>query len=172
MHRVIASMRWLTVLGLLTGIGFLMAPVNADVEPFEVGVLADSVSVAKTSRTGADSLTEDIILHNLFAPARTAPSRRYTANTAGGDAGSDMTPSTPARSGFTPELIGTAVSEKPGEARALLLLLPADPTPRLYAVGDRAGGFTVVSIDARAVVLSGPRGRVVLRLPENEENHS
>jgi hypothetical protein len=172
MHRLIDSMRWLTVLSLVTGLGFLIAPVNADVEPFEVGVLADSVSVATTSRTGADSLTEDIILHNLFAPSRTAPSRRFTANTTAGDEGSDMTPSTPAGGGFKPELVGTAVSEKPGETKALLLLLASDPTPRLYAVGDRAGGFTVVSIDARAVVLSGPRGRVVLRLPENEENYS
>ena len=172
MHRAIDSMRWLTVLGLLAGIGFLIAPVNAYVEPFEVGTLADSVPVALTSRTGADSLTEDIILYNLFAPSRSAPSRRYAANTSTGDAGSDMAPSTPNTGGFTPELIGTAVSEKPGETKALLRLLASDPTPRLYAVGDRAGGFTVVSIDARAVVLSGPRGRVVLRLPENEENHS
>ena len=80
--------------------------------------------------------------------------------------------SSPMVSSFTPELIGTAVSSKPGETKALLRLLASDPTPRLYAVGDRAGGYSVVSIDARAVVLSGARGRVVLRLPENEENHS
>lgn len=172
MQRAIDTMRWLTVLGLVTGIAFLLAPASADVEPFDVGILADSVTVATTSRTGADSLTEDIILHNLFAPSRTAPSRRYAASAAAGDAGSGMGPSAPAGGGFSPELIGTAVSGKSGETRALLVLLASDPTPRLYAVGDRAGGFTVVSIDARAVVLSGPRGRVVLRLPENEENHS
>jgi hypothetical protein len=168
----IDTMRWLTVLGIVTGIGFLIAPVNTDVEPFEVGVLADSVAVATSSSTAADSLTEDIILYNLFAPSRTAPSRRFAANAAADDPSSDMAPPTPASSGFTPELIGTAVSEKPGETKALLRMLASDPTPRLYAVGDRAGGFTVVSIDARAVVLTGPRGRVVLRLPENEENHS
>ena len=81
-------------------------------------------------------------------------------------------PSPSVGAGFTPELIGTAVSERPGETRALLRLLANDATPRLYSVGDRAGGYSVVSIDARAVVLSGPRGRVVLRLPENEESHS
>jgi hypothetical protein len=171
-HRATDTMRWLTVLGLMTGIGFLIAPVNADVEPFAVGRLADSVAFATTTPTGADSLTEDIILYNLFAPSRTAPSRRYASNSAAGDASSEMAPSTFPGGGFTPELIGTAVSEKPGETKALLRLLASDPTPRLYAVGDRAGGFTVVSIDARGVVLSGPRGRVVLRLPENEENHS
>lgn len=170
MHRATDTMRWLTVLGLMTGIGFLVAPVNADVEPLAVGVLADSVAVSPTSRTGADSLTEDIILYNLFAPSRTAPSRRYAASSTVGEP--DAAPSPSASGGFTPELIGTAVSEKPGDTKALLRLLASDPTPRLYAVGDRAGGFTVVSIDARAVVLSGPHGRIVLRLPENEENHS
>ena len=168
MHRAIDSMRWLTVLGLVAGIGFLLAPVNAKVEPFEVGVLADSVSFAATSGTGVDSLTEDIILYNLFAPSRTAPSRRYSA--ASGSNPENDTPSPPMGGSFTPEIIGTAVSARPGETRALLRLLASDPTPRLYAVGERAGGFTVVSIDARSVVLSGPRGRVVLRLPENEEH--
>ena len=172
MHRAIDTMRWVMVLGLVAGVGFLFAPVNADVEPFEAGILADSFSVATTSRIAADSLTEDIILYNLFAPSRTAPSRRFAANTAADDPGSDMALPTPASAGFTPELIGTAVSQNPGETKALLRMLASDPTPRLYAVGDRAGGFTVVSIDARAVVLTGPRGRVVLRLPENEENHS
>ena len=172
MSRAIDTMRWLTALGLLTGAGFLLAPVNTEVEPLEVGILPDSVPIAATTRTGADSLSEDIILYNLFAVSRTAPSRRYSGSSAAEqDAGSTMSPS-PLASSFMPELIGTAVSGKPGETRALLRLLASDPAPRLYAVGDRAGGYSVVSIDARAVVLSGPRGRVVLRLPENEENHS
>ena len=172
MNRAIDVMRWVTVLGLLAGIGFLIAPVNDEVEPFDVGILADSVKVSASSGSSADSLTEDIILYNLFAPSRTAPPRRYSATSAAtGDGGSEMS-SSPMTSSFMPELIGTAVSSKPGETKALLRLLASDPTPRLYAVGDRAGGYSVVSIDARAVVLSGPRGRVVLRLPENEENHS
>lgn len=172
MHRALDAMRWLTVLGLVTGVGLLLAPANADVEPFDVGVLADSVPVAVTLPTGADSLTEDIILYNLFAPSRTAPSRRSAAgNAAAQDAGSDMgLPSL--GTSFVPELVGTMVSEKAADTKALLRLVASDPTPRLYAVGDKAGGYSVVSIDARSVVLSGPRGRVVLRLPENEENHS
>lgn len=170
--RAIATMRWLTVLGLVTGVGFLLAPVNADVEALEVGIPSDTIPVAATTRIGADSVTEDIILYNLFASSRTAPPRRYSgASTATQDPGTEMSPSS-LTSSFMPELIGTAVSGKPGETKALLRLLASDPAPRLYAVGDRAGGFSVVSIDARTVVLSGPRGRVVLRLPENEENHS
>jgi hypothetical protein len=166
-------MRWFTALGLVAGIGFLLAPATEEVEPFEVGILADTVPVSAASRTSADSLTEDIILYNLFTPSRTAPARRNAAaNVASPDPGGEMNPSSSMAGGFSPELIGTAVSDKPGETKALLRLLASDPVPRLYAVGDKAGGFSVVSIDARAVVLSGPRGRVVLRLPENEENHS
>jgi hypothetical protein len=173
MHRAIVAMRWVSVLGLLAGVGFLVVPPGDDVEPFAVGVLADSVPIPLVSNT-IDSLTEDIILYNLFAPSRTAPARRYAASTAPDDGGARVDPNAASASvgGFTPELIGTAVSERAGETRALLRLLANDPAPRLYGVGDRAGGYSVVSIDARAVVLSGPRGRVVLRLPENEESHS
>ena len=173
MHRAIVAMRVVSTLGLLAGIGFLLAPSGNDVEPFAIGVLADSVPILVVSNSSADSLTEDIILYNLFAPSRTAPARRYASASATDDGAMDPnTPPASVSSGFTPELIGTAVSERGGETRALLRLLANDPAPRLYGVGDRAGGYSVVSIDARVVVLSGPRGRVVLRLPENEENHS
>lgn len=173
-NRVSDALRWLGVLGLVSGTGFLLAPASAKVESMAIPALADSVPIPVLERSRSDSLTEDIILYNLFSPSRSAPSRRYAAGTAAGvDANPEGSPPSPSLAGgFTPELIGTAVSERPAETRALLRLLPADPAPRLYAVGDRAGGYTVVSIDARAVVLSGPRGRVVLRLPENEENHS
>ena len=40
---------------------------------------------------------------------------------------------------------------------------------RLYAVGDRDGGYRVVSIAPRSVVLAGPRGRVTLRLDPQED---
>ena len=171
MQRLIDAMRWVTVFGLIAGIGFLLAPTNTNIDPFEVGVLADSVPTV-TAKAGADSLTEDIILYNLFAPSRTAPSRRYTAgNAAAPDAGADVNAQA-MTSSFMPELIGTMIAEKPADSRALLRLLASDPSPRLYAVGDKAGGYTVVSIDARSVVVSGSRGRVVLRLPEHEENHS
>jgi hypothetical protein len=175
LYRAIVAMRWISALGLHAGIGFLLAPPSDDVEPFAVSVLADSVPMFVVAKTRADSLTEDIILYNLFAAGRTAPARRYAAASAAIDDRAMFDPDTPSPSvggGFRPELIGTAVSERPGETRALLRLLANDPAPRLYGVGDRAGGYSVISIDARAVVLSGPRGRVVLRLPENEESHS
>jgi hypothetical protein len=174
MYRAIVAMRWASVLGLLAGIGFLLAPPSDDVEPFAVSVLADSVPMSLVAKSRADTLTEDIILYNLFAPGRSAPARRYSASAVTDDrAMVDQDTASPSVGGsFRPELIGTAVSERPGETRALLRLLANDPAPRLYGVGDRAGGYSVISIDARAVVLSGPRGRVVLRLPEIQESRS
>lgn len=174
MYQAIIVMRWVSVLGLLAGIGFLLAPPADDVEPFAVSILGDSVPVSVVAKTRADSLTEDIILYNLFAPGRNAPVRRYAASAATDDrAMVDPDSRSPSvGGGFRPELIGTVVSERAGETRALLRLLANDPAPRLYGVGDRAGGYSVISIDARAVVLSGPRGRVVLRLPEIQESRS
>ena len=170
MGRLTDVMRVIAVVAALLGLGFMVAPTTVDVAP--LALPAHSADTMMTpARVSADSITEDIILYNLFSPSRTAPSRRYTTQSVvnqGGAPDESVAPST----GFSPVLIGTAVSERPGETRALLQLLANDPTPRLYAVGDRAGGYSVVSIDSRAVVLNGPRGRVVLRLPENEESHS
>ena len=174
MNRANDVIRVLGIVALLLGVGFLVAPTHTDVEPLDVPAAAESRLPPPDARAHADSLTEDIILYNIFSPSRTTPSRRYAG--AAGDPGMNATASDAtggsAEGGFKPELIGTAVSERPGETRALLRLLASDLTPRLYAVGDRAGGYSVVSIDARAVVLAGPRGRVVLRLPEDQESDS
>ena len=173
MGRMTDVMRVIAVVAALLGLGFMVAPSNVAVAP--LALPAHSADTMMTpARVPADSITEDIILYNLFSPSRTAPSRRYTAQSVvnSGGAPDENNYSTAPSSGFSPVLIGTAVSDKPGGTRALLQLLANDPTPRLYAVGDRAGGYSVVSIDSRAVVLNGPRGRVVLRLPENEESHS
>lgn len=174
MHRATDALRWVSVLALIAGISFLFAPTSATVAPVAINPSVDSVIADANTRSRADSLTEDIILYNLFSPSRSAPSHRTTAmnSATGQDARMADGSATGFSSGFRPELIGTATSEKPGETRALLRLLANDATPRLYAVGDQAGGYSIISIDARSVVLNGPRGRVVLRLPENEENRS
>ena len=167
-------MRAVAVAFFLLGVLLLFAPTSTDVAPRAVPESSALAATPAEGRAAADSLAEDIILYNLFTPSRTAPTRRYAGPNvaaAGGMTDVNGEPSSPA-AGFMPVLIGTAVSERPGETRALLQLIASDPTPRLYGVGDRAGGYSVVSIDARSVVVTGPRGRVVLRLPENEENHS
>lgn len=165
--NLLTTLRAVTAVALLAALGFLLAPAGAEVEPLEAPT-SDTLQVASGSeRLQADSLAEDIILYNLFSPSRSAPNRRTTSAVTPDDAPNEVEPA----NGFSPELVGTAVSDRPEETKALLKLLANDPAPRLYAVGDRAGGYTVVSIEARSVVLNGPRGRVVLRLPQ-EENHS
>ena len=172
MGRLTDIVRVIAVAAALLGLGFLLAPTSVEVAPLPFPAHGADTMMSP-ARVGVDSIAEDIILYNIFSPSRTAPARRYTSQSvAGGSAPDDNSESMAPSGGFSPVLIGTAVSERPGETRALLQLLATDPTPRLYGVGDRAGGYSVVSIDARAVVLNGPRGRVVLRLPENEESHS
>lgn len=181
MGRTYDVMRALAIAGFLVGVAFLFGPSDSDVAPLALPDLREVSTAPTDARAHADSLSEDIILHNLFSPSRSAPSGRYrgpgmtTGGAQDGDAsgmyatagGGSM-----AGTSFTPSLVGTAVSERPGETRALLVLDPADMTPRLYAVGESAGGYRVVSIEARSVELAGPRGRVVLRLPQDMEDNS
>ena len=160
MGRMTDVMRVIAVAAVLLGLGFMVAPTKIGVTRLALPQHVADSTMASPARVQADSITEDIILYNLFSPSRTAPSRRYSAQSvsssgAAPDENNEAAPS----SGFSPVLIGTAVSDRPGETRALLQLLATDPTPRLYAVGDRAGGYSVVSIDARAVVL----GRLAIR---------
>lgn len=172
MTRMIDVMRLATIASLAIAAAFLVLPANTAVTPLPLPETPGFQSSSPGARADADSLAEDIILFNLFSPSRTAPSRRYAGpGTTGGDMGGTDSPpmSQPA---FSPALLGTAVSETPGATRALLQLDPADLTPRLYGVGEGAGGYRVVSIEARSVQLAGPRGRVVLRLPQDREENS
>ena len=173
MDRATRFLRISAVAGLAAGVAFLAAPATTTMDALETSA-SNPVAFRIPGQAGADSLAEDIILYNLFAPSRSAPSRRAASSgmasgqaaAPGGDV--EMQPGM----GFQPALVGTAVSDRPGETRALLQLDPADPAPRLYAVGDQAGGYRVVSITAREVVVTGPRGRIVLRLPQREEENS
>ena len=175
MGRASDVMRVATIVGFLVGVAFLFAPTGTEVSPLALPELP-AVSTAPTDRSGADSLAEDIILHNLFSSSRSAPSGRYRGPGMTGTQDADVSGYSPSpgmgNSGFTPSLVGTAISERPGATRALLVLDPADLTPRLYSVGESAGGYRVVSIEARSVELAGPRGRVVLRLPQDMEDDS
>lgn len=169
MDRRLLALRLTTITALAAAALFLLLPA-APPAAASGAVALDTAAVATPAPTAnADSLAEDVILHNLFSPSRAAPDRRVVSSgdTASGMSSTDMTPN----AGFQPVLAGTAISERPGDTRALLQLDPADPAPRLYAVGDQAGGYRVVSIEAREVVIAGPRGRLVLRLPQRQEEN-
>jgi hypothetical protein len=56
-----------------------------------------------------------------------------------------------------------------GDATALLRLDARLSEPRLYRVGDSAGGYRVAEIADRSVTLTGRGGRMVLRLARPDQ---
>lgn len=123
------------------------------------------------------AVAEEIALANVFAASRTPPASRYLPPELAGDsaygtmddpgATTPMAPEVAGEGMEVPRLFGTVVG--PGGTRALLHLDAGASGPRLYGPGDRDGGYQVVSIAPRAVVLRGPRGRVTLRLDPEED---
>jgi hypothetical protein len=122
------------------------------------------------------AVAEEIVMTNVFAASRTAPRERYLPPELAGDSAfgvmaepaSDVAmPVDAAVEGDVPVLFGTVVA--PEGTRALLHLDALASSPRLYAPGEGDGGYTVVSIAPRSVVLRGPRGRITLRLDPEED---
>lgn len=155
----------------LGGIFLLLPPSLGDVTlPPLAG---DSSFAAPTVAPGDPALAEDVVLANVFSSRRTPPTTRYTPPDAAMDSSGGMIAEPtlpgdmPAMATGEPVLLGTVVGVR--GTQALLQLDPLSGPARLYAVGDRDGGFRVVSIAPRAVVLAGPRGRVILRLDPQEE---
>lgn len=173
MDRTVISLRLTTVAAVVIALAFALLPASSPrgaAGGLVIDSMAPAVAVAQT--VDADSLAEDVILANVFSSTRSAPSRRIPSGAmTAGESGSGAAEESSGR-GFRPVLVGTAVSDRAGETRALLQLDPSDPAPRLYAVGDQAGGYRIVSIEAREVVVTGPGGRIVLRLPQRQEDYS
>lgn len=123
----------------------------------------------------ATAAAEEVVMANLFMATRTPPATRYQPPELIEESANGMMAPDPAMTGLVPDsamsagevprLLGTVVA--PGGPRALLQLSLASG-PQLYAVGDRDGGFTVLAIDPRVVVLRGPGGRRTLRLEPEE----
>src|SRR5512138_2295012 len=108
-HRVNDMLRWLSVLALAASVAFMVAPTSTNVAPVVIDAPVDDISMDATARSRADSLTADIILYNLFASSRSAPSQRSTAtgSATGQDAEMSSVNGSEYSSGFRPELLGT-----------------------------------------------------------------
>jgi hypothetical protein len=155
----------------VAGVVVWWLPVSVSVPPLAPAAIEAPVTAPPAVPTDA---AEEMVLTNLFAAGRTPPATRYlppelAMDTAGGMASAPdvppMFPDSAMLAGDVPRLLGTVVA--PGGPRALLHLSLASG-PRLYAVGDREGGYTVVSVAPREVVLRGPGGRRTLRLDPEE----
>jgi len=155
------------------GVALAVMPTDGHVDPLPVSLAPLPASLPGNAAV-ADSLAEEIVLANVFAGDRTPPATRYTPpELAGGGDPPDMAAAppggeAPSMSGaLEPLLFGTIVRDT--GSLALLQFDHASAGPRLYRAGDREGSWRVVSIAPREVVLAGPAGRLVLRLPTPED---
>jgi hypothetical protein len=161
----------------IAGAVLLVAPAASNVASEPLTFVPSGDRSVRPLDAKADSLTEEIVLANIFSPSRTAPLKRVMPPELTGDSANGMIPDTAAVSsgdtppaatdGGIPALYGTIVG--PAGTQALLQLDAASPGPRLYGVGDKAGGYRIVAIAPREVTLAGPKGRVVLRMKQQEE---
>jgi hypothetical protein len=175
MRSVGTALSGLALAFLLVGAAFVVLPIptglSAEDSLPQLPPFGDST--LRGHREAVDSLAVEIVMENVFSSTRSAPLRRYMPPELAGDTSAGMLPdpsvndSAALSAGFMPQLFGTIVGDQgSGASRALLQLDALDPVPRLYKEGERAGGYRVVSIGHREVVLTGPAGRTVLRLPE------
>jgi hypothetical protein len=178
MRRLVLGLNAATVLLVVAGIAFLAIPTPMPAGRGAVmsspGTLPDSGRPAPVADLGA---AERVVRTDIFSSRRAAPPRRYSLGE--GTPESDGTPtemtvapplagepmdSTTASTANdpVPRLYGTMLG--PTESTALLRLDARISEPRLYRVGDRAGGYRVTEISDRSVALVGASGRLVLRL--------
>lgn len=161
----------------IAGAALLLAPPASGVAPEPLAFVPSGDRSPRPVAANADSLTEEIVLANIFSASRTAPLKRVMPPELAGDSANGMIPDTAGVSGdetptvhtdgTIPALYGTIVG--PNGTQALLQLDAASPSPRLYSVGDKSAGYRIVAIAPREVTLAGPKGRVVLRMKQPEE---
>lgn len=185
MRRLVLGLNAATVLLVLGGILLLAIPSPTPTGKTPAVVSLSAGTTEDVRQPVADlGAAERVVRTNVFSPRRTAPLRRYSfgepmpePDAAAPDAGvaipsEELATSMDSTTASTvsdpvPHLYGTMLG--PADSTALLRLDARVNEPRLFRVGDRAGGYRVVGISDRAVTLMGPTGRVVLRLPRPEQ---
>jgi hypothetical protein len=170
--RRLRSVSWvISAAGALTALALwvMPTPLPAAIDP---AVQPESSETPLVLPVPDAAHAEAIAVASIFSASRTPPRRRYTPPES--DSASAMTvesnamlPGMPADSlalaGEIPRLYGTMVDSAAGSWLALLHL-NGSTGPRLYTVGDADGGYRVVSVAPRVVVVRGPQGRITLRL--------
>ena len=155
------ALRALTGAALAVTAAALLWPVSVPADQIAPVGLEDPPAGARHGREDP-AWARAIVAGDIFSASRRAPAVRYRpAGAAGESAG---VPATEGESGSSevPRLYGIVPSA--GGDAALLRLDPAVAGALLYRAGDRGGSYRVETIGEESVVLSGPRGRVELRL--------
>ena len=133
----------------------------------ESGSLARGAAGPTNSSVDANA----IVAFNMFSASRAAPTARYTPPGAGGmasdasDASMQSEPAAP--SAPPPRVYGTMTG--PNGATALIEGDSAGSSSRLYREGDRVGAWRIVKILPSSVVVTGPAGRVSLKVEQRKE---
>jgi len=180
LRRLVLGLNAATVVLVVVGILLLVVPSPGPASRAQVTAIASATSASDSVRPSAAAdigAADRVIRTDIFSPRRAAPSQRYVFGEGApqADAASpEMTVAPPlagepldsttasTAADAVPHLYGTMLG--PTDATALLRLDAHVSEPRLYRVGDRAGGYRVADIADRSVTLMGPGGRVVLRL--------
>lgn len=108
-----------------------------------------SANLVVVSHEPDTALIATIVSHDIFAATRSAPPSTFAPANARPPGGA----ATQARRG--PELIGTVADGASGSA---LIRFSPGTEPRLLRIGERAGEWRLVGVDARSATLAGPGG--------------
>jgi hypothetical protein len=171
--RLISLLQATTAVALVAAIILLLLPPHTDVVAVAPTLPALSSS-APPMPTSLTALTDSIVDANIFSLTREAPRARTvvaapvdpvqdsaTTGSYGADAGVPDSLAQP-MSDPVPALYG--VVDGPAGRAALVRLDRARKGAQLYRIGEGVGGTRVRSIGADRVELSGPDGRLVLRM--------
>ena len=134
------------------------------VAPPGIDRIATKAATPRTLTANSDA-ADAVIAGNIFNATRTAPPRRY--NPTEPDESVIVAPPEPEQieandEESVPHLFGVVIG--PAGATALLRLDATIPEAQIYREGDAAGGYRIVKINERSVILDGPTGRFELRL--------
>lgn len=158
-------------------------PIGRSVRPVSPAIPAvKGATLAARDDSASIQTAAHIVDGNVFSATRRAPTVRFVPP---GTDGATVQPSMPAMAdgamtdnGFAaptegPKLFGIIAQD--GRRRALLQLPGTDSVPRLLDIGDRRGGYRVVSIADDRVVLATSTGSRTVRLvsrtsPDSLEN--
>jgi hypothetical protein len=171
LERVLRTLT--TIFLLIAALAFLWRPPAPDISipPAQLEVPSSTHSPLAVVDPGVSQV---IIKANIFSSARKAPTVRYSPFAPDADLYAPPIPySEPAEAAANltdeeavPKLYGTIIG--PRGAAALMRLDAGQPEARLYLEGERGGAYRVITVSGDSVVLSGPRGRVVLKLIRRE----
>jgi hypothetical protein len=162
--RIELSLRAACALFLVVAaVAFFWRPALPSVEHAPAGL--DTLPGKRSPLVTIDpAIAQRVVAANIFSAARAAPRERYRLYQSETPAPTNPAPAPRATGPRVPQLFGTLAG--PGGSAALMRLDPNAPDAQLYREGDRVGTYVVEKINVSSVVLSGPRGRIELRLTQ------